>query len=174
MNHFERILARLDGVAGQGPKRSARCPAHDDSNASLSVSLAENGRVRLKCHAGCSLFDIWRELGIEPCELEPDPDEEAMPVLNNQDGHPDPPAGTTKDTSPEHLELWDRVYRAMLALLPLTEEHRENLRKRGLRDEFINDGGYRSISFFWRQSVLRKLRRTIPRGGASESRRFRA
>jgi putative DNA primase/helicase len=33
---------------------SARCPAHDDHNPSLSVSESDDGRVLIYCHAGCS------------------------------------------------------------------------------------------------------------------------
>jgi len=39
MQHFERILNRLDGVTGQGRKRRARCKGHNDTNASLEVTL---------------------------------------------------------------------------------------------------------------------------------------
>ena len=31
----------------------ARCPAHDDHNPSLSLKDADDGRVLVKCHAGC-------------------------------------------------------------------------------------------------------------------------
>ena len=31
-----------------------RCPAHDDNNPSLHVSEGANGKVLVKCHAGCS------------------------------------------------------------------------------------------------------------------------
>jgi hypothetical protein len=41
--------------AALGAKGSnARCPAHDDVHASLSVSEGTDGKVLLKCHAGCS------------------------------------------------------------------------------------------------------------------------
>jgi putative DNA primase/helicase len=45
---------------------SARCPAHDDRTASLSISESENGRVLLKCHAGCEFDAILKAAGIEP------------------------------------------------------------------------------------------------------------
>ena len=31
----------------------ARCPAHDDHDPSLSLKDADNGRILVKCHAGC-------------------------------------------------------------------------------------------------------------------------
>jgi DNA primase len=36
----------------------ARCPAHDDRKASLSISEGRDGRVLLKCFAGCAFDQI--------------------------------------------------------------------------------------------------------------------
>ena len=36
----------------------ARCPAHDDSNPSLSISVGKNGKVLVRCHAGCDQRDV--------------------------------------------------------------------------------------------------------------------
>jgi len=46
------VLDKLDGVRRSGSGHAARCPAHDDRHASLSVGEGEGGRVLLKCHAG--------------------------------------------------------------------------------------------------------------------------
>lgn len=52
----EEIAALLNArPAGEG-RWSARCPAHDDSTASLSIGTGGDGKVLLHCHAGCS-FD---------------------------------------------------------------------------------------------------------------------
>jgi len=51
----EQIADRLEARrAGSG--WVARCPAHDDKRASLSVGAGDDGRVLLSCHAGCT-FD---------------------------------------------------------------------------------------------------------------------
>jgi hypothetical protein len=45
-----------------------RCPAHDDKNPSLSVSDGEDGRLLVKCHAGCdatAVLEALRTCGIE-------------------------------------------------------------------------------------------------------------
>ena len=47
------------------------CRAHDDSNASLSVSDGDDGKVLLKCHAGCSFNEICAAAGVDPKELFP-------------------------------------------------------------------------------------------------------
>ena len=53
----DAFLALLDGVKRSGDGWGARCPAHDDRHASLSVAVGAEGRVLLNCHAGdgCTL-----------------------------------------------------------------------------------------------------------------------
>jgi len=58
------VLARLDKVKKSGAGWTARCPAHDDKNPSLSISEADDGKVLLYCHAGCEYPDVARALGI--------------------------------------------------------------------------------------------------------------
>ena len=43
----------------------ARCPAHDDKQASLSISIGEDGRILLKCFAGCDTEHVIKALGLE-------------------------------------------------------------------------------------------------------------
>jgi len=40
----------------------AQCPAHDDRNPSLSVKEGSDGRLLLKCHAGCAFEDILKSV----------------------------------------------------------------------------------------------------------------
>ena len=63
------FLSRLDGVKGGHGQWTAKCPAHDDRRASLSVSVGEGGRVLLNCHAGCSTEDICAALGLTVKDL---------------------------------------------------------------------------------------------------------
>jgi len=58
------VISRLDGVEGRGDQRSARCPAHDDSSPSLSVSKGDTQPVVLHCHAGCTDEEILDALGL--------------------------------------------------------------------------------------------------------------
>jgi hypothetical protein len=157
MTHFDRLLGKLEGVTGQGAKRRARCPAHEDSTASLEASLEPNGRVSLRCFAGCKLFTILSTLGVDPNELEPDPDEEVIPVLDeNQEASSQTSTILTSETTCS-IDLRDSVYKSLLELLPLSEEHRNNLIARGLSQETIDVGGYRSISFFARSRAVKRL-----------------
>ena len=49
----EAISLALNGRP-TGAGYSACCPAHDDRNPSLSIRDSNDGRVLIKCHAGCS------------------------------------------------------------------------------------------------------------------------
>lgn len=49
----------------------ARCPAHDDREPSLQISEGADGRVLLKCFAGCSVDEITQALGIATRDLFP-------------------------------------------------------------------------------------------------------
>ena len=66
---LNEILSRLEGVHGSGKQYSARCPAHDDKRASLSVSLGEDGKILFNCHAGCTAQEITRALGLSMEDL---------------------------------------------------------------------------------------------------------
>lgn len=66
------VLTRLEGVKGGGGQYAARCPAHDDKRASLSVSTGQDGRILLHCHAGCTVPEILDTLGLKEADLFPD------------------------------------------------------------------------------------------------------
>jgi putative DNA primase/helicase len=55
-------IARGLGGTKSGDGWKCRCPAHDDTEPSLSVSEGRDGKTMLKCHAGCEFEDITREL----------------------------------------------------------------------------------------------------------------
>lgn len=63
------FLPLLHGVSGSGKQYSAKCPAHDDRKASLSISEGEDGRILLNCHAGCSAEEICGALGLKTADL---------------------------------------------------------------------------------------------------------
>ena len=66
---LEDVLGRLEGVKRAGAGYMARCPAHDDRCASLSVAAGEGGRVLLFCQAGCKTADVSAALGLSLAEL---------------------------------------------------------------------------------------------------------
>jgi putative DNA primase/helicase len=50
----------------------ARCPAHDDRHASLSIGAGDDGRVLLHCHARCTPDAICAAAGLELRDLFPE------------------------------------------------------------------------------------------------------
>ena len=70
---LERVLAALgpDRLRGQtGHDHTARCPAHEDQRASLTVADGERC-VILRCHAGCEPRAIVEALGLTWADLFP-------------------------------------------------------------------------------------------------------
>jgi len=61
---LDGVLTRLTQVRKSGKGWMAQCPAHEDTNPSLSVSEGYEGRVLLKCFAGCSFRDIAKALNL--------------------------------------------------------------------------------------------------------------
>ncbi len=66
------LLVRLDRVKRSGSGWVARCPAHEDRHASLSIAEGDDGRVLLKCHAGCTVEEIVSALRLTIADLFPD------------------------------------------------------------------------------------------------------
>ncbi len=66
-----RVLAALPSARPSGSGWSARCPAHQDKVASLSVTEGREGRVLLKCHAGCPTEAVVKALGLRMADLLP-------------------------------------------------------------------------------------------------------
>jgi 5S rRNA maturation endonuclease (ribonuclease M5) len=51
-----------------------RCPAHDDSTPSLSISETSDGKILLHCHAGCTIENICAKLNLTLADLFPPKD----------------------------------------------------------------------------------------------------
>ncbi len=77
----ERVLGKLHGVTGREPQWSARCPAHDDKRASLSVGEKPDGQVLLTCQTGCTFEDVLGALSMRAAELFP-----SNPSYNGKNG----------------------------------------------------------------------------------------
>lgn len=66
---LRRLRSRGIEPRKSGAGWSARCPAHEDRNPSLSVRTGDDGRALVFCHAGCDIREITRVLGMAPSEL---------------------------------------------------------------------------------------------------------
>ena len=69
------IIARLrrngNKIKKSGEGYLAQCPCHEDKEPSLAVSEGDDGRVLLKCFAGCRTEDIVKALGLSMAYLFP-------------------------------------------------------------------------------------------------------
>lgn len=59
------------------PRRSGRgwttrCPAHEDRTPSLSITEATDGKVLIRCWAGCSTESVLAALGLRWSDLFPE------------------------------------------------------------------------------------------------------
>ena len=69
IHSLDDFLLLLKGVKpGKDGQFTALCPGHDDRNRSLSVKQAD-GRLLIKCFAGCKAADILKPLNLEPKDL---------------------------------------------------------------------------------------------------------
>lgn len=73
MTPADKMLGKLDGVQGKGPRWRAICPAHESRNKTRSLALfeADDGRLLVKCYAGCDVEHITRSLGLDLADLFP-------------------------------------------------------------------------------------------------------
>ena len=101
---LKRTLEALDGVRECGDGWKALCPAHDDTNASLSVAAGDRAPVVVKCHAGCeqrAVLDVLRRRmnGHTPA------------VLSGESGASSSPAKSGTESEEEaaekHVPEWD-------------------------------------------------------------------
>lgn len=65
---IDNFLSRLDGVKQTTGGWTAKCPAHEDDNPSLSVAVM-GGKILVKCHAGCSTDSVLAALNLKMSDL---------------------------------------------------------------------------------------------------------
>lgn len=58
MISFAQTIELLHATKSTDEQFSARCPAHNDTNPSLSIGKGQDGKVLLHCHAGCPFEKI--------------------------------------------------------------------------------------------------------------------
>lgn len=68
---LSEFLPLLKGVKPCRNGYLAHCPAHEDNKQSLQVGEGKDGRILVHCHAGCSVNDVCRAVGIEIRDLFP-------------------------------------------------------------------------------------------------------
>lgn len=79
--HAETLTRNLGG-RWHGGYGMVRCPAHPDTNPSLSIKDGDNGRLLLFCHAGCEFSAIVAALSSLGFELSRVTDDNVDPAPN--------------------------------------------------------------------------------------------
>lgn len=73
----EQFVSSLRNVKKRGANQwLCSCPAHADDDPSLAVTTTTNGKILLKCFAGCSALDVVESMGLRLEDLFPDAYEE--------------------------------------------------------------------------------------------------
>lgn len=70
--HIEDFLGRLEGVTKSANGFQAKCPAHDDNKASLCIHTESDGKILIKCQAGCETPPILGAVGLRLADLFPE------------------------------------------------------------------------------------------------------
>lgn len=65
---FDEILTHFQIQKHYGDKAQARCPCHDDKQASLTITKGRRSTL-LHCHAGCNFEDIIQKVGLKKQDL---------------------------------------------------------------------------------------------------------
>jgi putative DNA primase/helicase len=125
-DNIDLLLSRLEGVRPAGPHSwMARCPAHDDRNPSLSVSVKE-GRVLVHCFAGCAPEAVLQAVGLTWRDLR-DPGPWTWSPLPSRPPRSREPE--REDPSPEDRARWESLWERAKPGHPLLQRY---LRARGL------------------------------------------
>ena len=70
---IDTFLSRLSSIKRTGIGRYlACCPAHPDKHPSLNVRELDDGRILVKCFAGCSVEEVLDAVGLEFDALYPE------------------------------------------------------------------------------------------------------
>jgi len=104
------ILSKLPDAKRKGKQWTARCPAHDDRRASLSIGVGDDGRVLVHCHAGCTPEAVVAALGLKFADL--------MPANSEKTGRSTKPRPTPKAGRPkkENREVYATAQDAIAEL----------------------------------------------------------
>ena len=65
---YDEILTYFQVQKRFGDKAQARCPCHDDKQASLTITKGCRSAL-LHCHAGCNFEDIIQKVGLKKQDL---------------------------------------------------------------------------------------------------------
>lgn len=80
---LDNFLSRLQKVKRTGSDAFISCcPAHEDKSPSLAIREVDDGKLLVKCFAGCSIDEIVSAIGLSLSDIMPDsvPDKFRRPL----------------------------------------------------------------------------------------------
>ena len=98
-----REITKALGGQWRGSYGTARCPAHDDKNPSLSIT-ERDGKLLTNCHAGCDSESVWR--GLQDRGAVEGDRGEILQTRNNNPASRDSGRATHSDNSDRALSIW--------------------------------------------------------------------
>lgn len=118
---YENFLGRLSHLRKSGQDRwRARCPAHDSNGQSLSVAVADDGRLLIRCHVGCGTLDVLTAVGCSWEDCFPEEQKNLRSLAREFDIRP---AGSIND----------RIVELAKHSTGLTDKQREEAKRAALR-----------------------------------------
>lgn len=145
-NQLAFVLKLLTNVKETSNGFIASCPVpshgkgNGDRNPSLQIRTSENGKVLMKCFTGCKRLEILNVLGLTDHDL-------STRTTNQWQAYGD------SSKTPLSPEFRHKAYQSLLEQLSLTPGHRENLINRGLSENAIESGQFRSLQNLDRSRV---------------------
>ena len=71
MSPLDTVLSRLPEARRAGGQHLTRCPCHEDRRPSLGIRELDDGKVLLRCYAGCPTPEVIAALGLRWSDLFP-------------------------------------------------------------------------------------------------------
>jgi DNA primase len=79
LSKVDLLLSQLQKVQQRGKGQwLACCPAHEDRSPSLAIKENHDGRILVKCFAGCGATDVVHAVGLTLADLFPEGGEESF------------------------------------------------------------------------------------------------
>jgi DNA primase len=150
---IEELLSRFKGVVSSGINRwKAICPGHVDARASLAITLGENGKILIHCHAGCDTENVLHLSRLRMVDLFGD---EKNPGETGGIG------SRVGQLSSATASLRHKVYSILLQESELAYPHHLALLRRGLSAVAIGVNHYGSLALETAKAAIARARREV-------------
>ncbi|MBM9615985.1 DUF3631 domain-containing protein [Desulfobulbus rhabdoformis] len=158
--YVDRIGEALGGKQKTGGGWICHCPAHDDKNPSLSVDPGDNGKVVVKCWAGCSQLDVISALRIRGLW----PENPTSGNAAKEAGPRNRAKERNRQNSPDQDEMMARAAKRWAAATPASKEHPYLVRKGLNAPELRQEGNLLLVPMCNKAGAVCSLQTINPNG----------